>query len=43
MEYAGVITKFLDKIRDKKSPIIFGTGSQIRDLFMSKMLQMQIC
>ena len=31
MEYAGVITKFLDKIRDKKSPIIFGTGSQIRD------------
>ena len=31
LEYAGVITKFLDKLRDKKSPIIFGTGSQIRD------------
>ena len=31
LEYAGVITKFLDRIRDKKPPIIFGTGSQIRD------------
>ena len=31
LEYAGVITKFLDRIKDKKSPIIFGTGSQIRD------------
>ena len=31
LEYAGVITKFLDKLRDKQSPIIFGTGSQIRD------------
>ena len=31
LEYAGVITKFLDRLRDKKSPIIFGTGSQIRD------------
>ena len=31
LEYAGVIIKFLDRIRDKKSPIIFGTGSQIRD------------
>ena len=31
LEYAGVITKFLDKIRDGKSPIIFGAGSQIRD------------
>ena len=31
LEYAGVITKFLDKLRDKESPIIFGTGSQIRD------------
>jgi len=31
LEYAGVITKFLDKLRDKKSPIIFGRGSQIRD------------
>ena len=31
MEYAGVITKFLDRIKDKKPPIIFGDGSQIRD------------
>ena len=31
LEYAGVITKFLDRIREKKSPIIFGDGSQIRD------------
>ncbi len=26
-----MITKFLDRIKDRKSPIIFGTGSQIRD------------
>ena len=31
LEYAGVITKFLDRLRDKESPIIYGTGSQIRD------------
>ena len=31
LEYAGVITKFLDRIKQKKSPIIFGDGSQIRD------------
>ena len=31
LEYAGVITKFLDRIRDRKPPIIFGSGSQIRD------------
>ena len=31
LEYAGVITKFLEKLRDQESPIIFGTGSQIRD------------
>jgi len=31
LEYAGVITKFLDRLEDKESPIIFGTGSQIRD------------
>jgi len=31
LEYAGVITKFLDKLREKESPTIFGTGSQIRD------------
>jgi UDP-glucose 4-epimerase len=31
LEYAGVITKFLDRINQKKSPIIFGSGTQIRD------------
>ena len=31
LEYAGVITKFLDRIQDGKPPIIFGDGSQIRD------------
>ena len=31
LEYAGVITKFLDRIREEKAPIIFGSGTQIRD------------
>ena len=31
LEYAGVITKFLDRINEGKPPIIFGNGSQIRD------------
>ena len=31
LEYAGVITKFLDRIKQNKPPIIFGNGSQIRD------------
>ena len=31
LEYAGVITKFLDKIKRSQAPIIFGDGSQIRD------------
>ena len=31
LEYAGVITKFLDRINQSQSPIIFGDGSQIRD------------
>ena len=34
--YAGVITKFLDRIRDGKAPIIFGDGSQIRDFIYVK-------
>jgi len=29
--YAGVITKFMNKIKQKESPIINGDGSQIRD------------
>ena len=31
LDYAGVITKFLDKINEGKHPIIFGDGSQVRD------------
>ena len=31
LDYAGVITKFLDRISIGKPPIIFGDGSQIRD------------
>jgi len=31
IDYAGVITKFIDRIKDGKAPIIFGDGSQIRD------------
>lgn len=29
--YAGVITKFLDRLKNKMPPIIFGDGSQTRD------------
>ena len=29
--YAGVITKFLDRLKNKKSPIVYGNGKQIRD------------
>ena len=29
--YAGVITKFLNRLKEQKSPIIFGTGTQLRD------------
>jgi len=31
IDYAGVITKFLEKISKKQSPIIFGDGTQTRD------------
>jgi len=31
IEYAGVITKFIERLKEGKSPIIFGKGSQIRD------------
>jgi UDP-glucose 4-epimerase len=31
LEYAGVITKFLDRIKQNEAPLIFGNGSQIRD------------
>ena len=29
--YAGVISKFMDRLNDNKSPIIFGDGKQTRD------------
>ena len=29
--YAGVITKFLRQLKAKEPPIVFGSGSQIRD------------
>lgn len=29
--YAGVITKFINNLREKKQPVIFGDGTQIRD------------
>jgi len=31
IEYAGVITKFIGRLKKEKAPIIFGKGSQIRD------------
>jgi len=31
VEYAGVITKFIERLKEGKAPIIFGKGSQIRD------------
>jgi len=34
--YAGVITKFLNKIKDKQSPEIFGDGTQTRDFVFVK-------
>ena len=31
LSYAGVITKFLDRLKEQKPPIINGDGSQVRD------------
>jgi UDP-glucose 4-epimerase len=31
IDYAGVITKFIDQIKQNKSPILFGDGSHTRD------------
>ncbi len=36
LDYAGVITKFLENISVGKPPIIFGDGSQIRDFIFVK-------
>jgi len=29
--YAGVITKFINKLKENKNPVIFGLGTQVRD------------
>ena len=29
--YAGVITRFINKLRERKPPVIFGDGAQVRD------------
>ena len=42
LDYAGVITKFLDRINEGKAPIVFGKGSQIRDFIHVAMLQKPI-
>ena len=34
--YAGVITKFINRIKESKSPIIFGSGTQLRDFIFVK-------
>ncbi len=36
LDYAGVITKFLENISAGKPPIVFGDGSQIRDFIFVK-------
>ena len=36
LDYAGVITKFLDKLNEEKPPVVFGDGSQIRDFIFVK-------
>ena len=36
MDYAGVITKFLENISNDKPPMIFGDGSQSRDFIFVK-------
>jgi len=43
ISYAGVITKFLDRILKNKSPLIFGIGNQIRDfVFVEDVAQANI-
>ena len=36
LDYAGVITRFLENILSDNSPVIFGDGSQIRDFIFVK-------
>ncbi len=43
ISYAGVITKFLDRILKNESPLIFGIGNQIRDfVFVEDVAQANI-
>jgi len=42
--YAGVITKFIQRIAEKKTPIIFGDGSQVRDfIFVEDVAKANLC
>jgi UDP-glucose 4-epimerase len=34
--YAGVITKFINKLKEKSAPVIFGDGMQLRDFIFVK-------
>lgn len=41
--YAGVITKFINRLQEKKPPIIFGDGTQLRDfIFVEDVAQANI-
>ena len=43
IDYAGVITKFIDRIKDGKAPIIFGDGTQIRDfIYVGDIVKMNL-
>ncbi|MEM3065453.1 MAG: NAD-dependent epimerase/dehydratase family protein [Candidatus Nitrosotenuis sp.] len=38
--YAGVITKFINRLQEKKPPVIFGDGTQLRDfIFVNDVTQ----
>jgi len=42
--YAGVITKFIQRISEKKPPIIFGDGSQVRDfIYVEDVAKANLC
>jgi UDP-glucose 4-epimerase len=36
LSYAGVITKFVDRLKNKQPPVIFGDGTQVRDFIYVK-------
>jgi len=42
--YAGVITQFMRKLKENKSPLIFGDGLQIRDfIYISDIAEANLC